>query len=66
MWSQSTPFPGSIEFQPTASNGSIALAKIPQVNPDVITLGIELPAVVGVLVIAALSIALYRVATRSG
>jgi putative OPT family oligopeptide transporter len=35
-------------------------------NPDVITLGIELPAVVGVLVIAALSIALYRVATRSG
>jgi hypothetical protein len=35
-------------------------------NPDVITLGIELPIIVGVLVIAALSVALYRVATRSG
>jgi hypothetical protein len=35
-------------------------------TPDVITLGIELPIIVGVLVIAALSVALYRVATRSG
>ena len=35
-------------------------------NPDIITLGIELPTIVGVLVIAALSVALYRVATRSG
>jgi len=35
-------------------------------NPDVITLGIELPTIIGVLVIAALSVALYRVATRSG
>ncbi len=35
-------------------------------NPDIITLGIELPTFIGVLVIAALSVALYRVATRSG
>ncbi len=35
-------------------------------NPDVIALGIELPAVIGLLVIAALGGALYRVATTSG
>ena len=32
-----------LEIVGTASNGSIALAKIPQVNPDVITLDIEMP-----------------------
>jgi putative OPT family oligopeptide transporter len=35
-------------------------------NPDVIALGIELPAIIGLLVIAALGGALYRVATTSG
>ncbi len=35
-------------------------------NPDVIALGIELPAITGLLVIAALGGALYRVATKSG
>jgi two-component system chemotaxis response regulator CheB len=32
----------------TASNGSIALAKIPQLNPDVITLDIEMPGLNGI------------------
>jgi len=31
-------------------------------NPDVITLGVELPSVIGLLVIAAISVSLYRVA----
>ncbi|MEE8542311.1 MAG: OPT/YSL family transporter, partial [Gammaproteobacteria bacterium] len=35
-------------------------------NPDVIALGIELPAITGLLVIAALGGTLYRVATTSG
>ena len=35
-------------------------------NPDVIALGIELPAIIGLLVIAALGGALYRVATPNG
>ncbi|MFL2546542.1 MAG: OPT family oligopeptide transporter [Candidatus Rariloculaceae bacterium] len=34
-------------------------------NPDIITMGLELPTVVGLLVIAALSTMLYRVATKS-
>ena len=32
-----------LEIVGTAPNGSVALAKIPQVNPDVITLDIEMP-----------------------
>src|SRR5271157_3622046 len=32
----------------TASNGAIALAKIPQLNPDVITLDIEMPGLNGI------------------
>ena len=32
-----------IEVVGTAANGRIALAKIPQVNPDVITLDVEMP-----------------------
>jgi two-component system chemotaxis response regulator CheB len=32
----------------TASNGTIALAKIPQLNPDVITLDIEMPGLNGI------------------
>lgn len=35
-------------------------------NPDIITLGLELPTIVGLLVIAALSTMLYKVATKSG
>jgi hypothetical protein len=34
-------------------------------NPDIITMGLELPTIVGLLVIAALSTMLYRVATKS-
>ena len=36
-----------IEIAATASNGSIALAKIPQVNPDLVTLDIEMPVMDG-------------------
>jgi len=32
-----------LEVAATAPNGKIALAKIPQVNPDVITLDMEMP-----------------------
>ena len=37
-----------IELAGTASNGAIALAKIPQVNPDIITLDIEMPGLNGI------------------
>ena len=37
----------SIEVVGTAANGKIALSKIPQVNPDVITLDIEMPGMDG-------------------
>ena len=33
----------AIEVVGSAANGAIALAKIPQVNPDVVTLDIEMP-----------------------
>ena len=33
----------AFEVAGVAANGSIALAKIPQVNPDVLTLDIEMP-----------------------
>src|ERR1700690_2504277 len=36
-----------VEVAGTASNGMIALAKIPQLNPDVITLDIEMPGMDG-------------------
>ena len=35
-------------------------------NPDIITLGLQLPTIVGLIVIAALGTMLYRVATKSG
>lgn len=38
----------SIEVAGTAANGSIALAKIPQLNPDVITLDVEMPGLNGI------------------
>jgi two-component system chemotaxis response regulator CheB len=38
----------------TAANGKIALAKIPQVNPDVITLDIEMPEMDGLATLEAL------------
>ncbi len=37
-----------IEVAGTAANGKIALAKIPQVNPDVITLDMEMPEMDGI------------------
>ncbi len=41
----STP---EIELAATASSGAIALSKIPQVNPDVVTLDIEMPGLNGI------------------
>ena len=32
-----------IEVAATAANGKIALAKIPQINPDLVTLDVEMP-----------------------
>jgi len=37
-----------VQVAGTASNGAIALAKIPQLNPDVITLDIEMPGLNGI------------------
>ena len=37
----------AIEVAATAANGHIALSKIPQVNPDLITLDIEMPVMNG-------------------
>ncbi|HTS07384.1 MAG TPA: chemotaxis response regulator protein-glutamate methylesterase [Candidatus Eisenbacteria bacterium] len=37
-----------LQLAGTASNGAIALAKIPQVNPDVVTLDIEMPGLNGI------------------
>ena len=36
-----------IELAGTAPNGRIALAKLPQVNPDIVTLDIEMPEIDG-------------------
>ncbi len=38
----------SVEVAATAANGRIALAKIPQINPDVITLDMEMPEMDGI------------------
>ncbi len=38
----------SVEVAATAPNGRIALAKIPQINPDVITLDMEMPEMDGI------------------
>jgi two-component system chemotaxis response regulator CheB len=43
-----------IEVVGTAANGRIALAKIPQVNPDLVTLDVEMPDMNGLEVLAAL------------
>ena len=37
-----------LEVAGTAANGRIALAKIPQVNPDVVTLDMEMPEMDGI------------------
>lgn len=43
-----------IEVAATASNGSIALSKIEQVNPDLVTLDIEMPVLNGLQTLAAI------------
>lgn len=47
-----------IEVVGTAANGKVALAKIPQLNPDVVTLDIEMPVMDGLETLTALR-ALY-------
>src|SRR5947209_4678637 len=44
----------SVEVVGTASNGRMALAKIPQVNPDVITLDVEMPEMDGLATLRAI------------
>lgn len=43
-----------MEVVGTASNGAIALAKIPQINPDLITLDVEMPQMDGLQTLAAI------------
>src|SRR5207244_8538842 len=44
----------ALEVVGTASNGKIALARIPQVNPDLIILDVEMPEMDGLATLAAL------------
>lgn len=44
----------ALEVAGTAANGRIGLAKIPQVNPDVITLDVEMPEMDGLQTLAAI------------
>jgi two-component system, chemotaxis family, protein-glutamate methylesterase/glutaminase len=44
----------ALEVAGTAANGRIALAKIPQVNPDVVTLDVEMPEMDGLATLAAI------------
>ncbi|MGH9398325.1 MAG: response regulator, partial [Terriglobia bacterium] len=44
----------SLEVAGTAANGRIALSKIPQVNPDLITLDVEMPEMDGLEALAAI------------
>lgn len=44
----------AIEIAGTAANGRIALAKIPQINPDIITLDMEMPEMNGLETLAAI------------
>ena len=41
----------SIAVAGTASNGRLALAKLPQLNPDVVTLDVEMPGIDGFTVV---------------
>lgn len=44
----------AIEVAGTASNGKIALARIPQVNPDIVILDVEMPEMDGLKALAEL------------
>jgi two-component system chemotaxis response regulator CheB len=44
----------SLEVVATAANGHIGLAKIPQVNPDIVTLDVEMPGMNGLETLAAI------------
>ncbi|HLN26722.1 MAG TPA: chemotaxis response regulator protein-glutamate methylesterase [Gemmataceae bacterium] len=44
----------ALEVAGTAANGRIALAKIPQVNPDIVTLDVEMPEMNGLETLAAI------------
>ncbi len=48
LLSESLASSTEVQVAGTASNGAIALAKIPQLNPDVITLDIEMPGLNGI------------------
>jgi two-component system chemotaxis response regulator CheB len=43
-----------LEVAGTAANGKIAMAKIPQINPDVVTLDVEMPEMDGLQTLAAI------------
>jgi len=44
----------ALEVAGTAANGRIALAKIPQINPDIVTLDVEMPEMNGLETLAAI------------
>ncbi len=44
----------SLEVAGTAANGKIALAKIPQINPDLVTLDVEMPEMNGLETVSAI------------
>jgi two-component system chemotaxis response regulator CheB len=62
-----------LEIAGTAANGKIALAKIPQVNPDIVILDVEMPELdgIGTLVeirksLPALPVIMYSTLTQRG
>ena len=62
-----------LEIAGTAANGKIALAKIPQVNPDIVILDVEMPELDGLGTLAeirkslpALPVIMYSTLTQRG